>query len=182
MSRTLTSRERRLLWLCVGVLLFMGTVLLASDFMRRRTDVLKQIASLEAQVSENQVWLNDRAFWEKRRAWLSEHLPTTESLGRAQGQMLEELQNQALEREIKVQQQTLIAPTSTADYQEIAVNLRLRGDQTQMLNWLLTMQSPEKFQCIKQLELELDSRAKEPTPQALCNLTLARWFKPESGS
>jgi hypothetical protein len=43
------------------------------------------------------------------------------------------------------------------------------------------MQSPEKFQAIKELQIQLDSRAKEKTPQALCNLTLARWFKPVSG-
>ena len=53
---------------------------------------------------------------------------------------------------------------------------QFRGDQEKMLRWLLTLQSPEKFQAIKSIDLELDSRAKEKTPQAQCNLTIARWF------
>ena len=41
--------------------------------------------------------------------------------------------------------------------------------------------SVDEFQAIKQLELEIDSKAKEKTPQVLCNLVLARWFKPDTG-
>ena len=59
--------------------------------------------------------------------------------------------------------------------------MRLRGDQATVLQWLSTLQSPEKFQAVRQLEVEIDTRAREKTPQVVCNLTLARWFKPETG-
>ena len=108
-------------------------------------------------------------------------MPKTESLGRAQGQLLEEMQNAALDREIEVQQQTLLEPVTTANFREVAVSLRLRGDQTKLLTWLGSMQSPEKFQAVKVFDFEIDRRAKEKTPQAVCNLTLARWFQPEGG-
>ncbi len=181
MSRTLSTREKRLLLLCVSVLGLMATMLVANEFLQRRTAVLKRISTLENQKKENDIWMGDRAFWDKRRTWLVEKMPTTESLGRAQGQLLEEIQNAALDRGIQVLQQTLPEAVNTADYREVTVSLRLRGDHTTLLQWLATMQSPERFQAIKQLQLQLDTRAKEPTPQALCNLTLARWFKPENG-
>jgi len=50
-----------------------------------------------------------------------------------------------------------------------------------VLGWLASLQSPEKFQAIKQVEIELDAKAKEQTPQVLCNIVLARWFKPDTG-
>lgn len=181
MSRSLTTREKRLLGLCLGVLVIMATVLLANTFIQKRSVLVRQIAELENQKKENEMLLGDREFWEKRKQWIEQTMPTTDSLGKSQGQLLEALQNQALDREIKVLQQTLLDPVVTSDYREIAINVRLYGDQTKMLQWLASIQSPEKFQAIKAMEFELDSRSKAATPQAQCNLTFAQWFKPESG-
>ena len=181
MARTLSAREKNLLLLCAGVLVFMGLAIAGNMFIQRRAVAMKKIITLRTQKTQNDTWLADRKFQEKRRAWLAANMPATESLGRAQGQLLEDLQNQALDLGIAIQQQTLPEAVTTPDYREVAVNLRVRGDQTVIMQWLAGMQSPEKFQAIKEIQIQLDSRAKEKTPQALCNLTLARWFKPESG-
>lgn len=181
MSRTLTPRERNLLLLCFGVLLLMGGMVAVNIFLQKRSAMNTKLTALENEKRENEVWVSDRAFWDKRKFWLDEHMPTTDSLGRTQGVFLEELQNAALDRGIKIVQQTLPDPVTTADFREIAVSLRLYGDQSMILQWLSTMQSPDKFQAVKSLEFELDTRSKEKTPQAQCNLTVARWFKPESG-
>ncbi|TDU72923.1 hypothetical protein EI77_01389 [Prosthecobacter fusiformis] len=182
MAQKLTPREKNLLLGCVGVLVFMGFAILANEFMQRRSTALQKISALQVQKSENDTWMADRAFWEKRRAWLIEKMPVTESLGRAQGQLLEDLQNQALEYGIISEQPTLpplAAPNE--NYREVTVSMRLRGDQITVLRWLSTMQSPEKFQAIRLLDLEMDTRSREKTPQVVCNLTVARWFKPETG-
>jgi len=182
MAQKLTSREKSLLLLCVGVLVLMALAIVVNDFMGRRKTALEQITALRNQKRENDSWMADREFWDKRRTWLEKTMPVTDSLGRAQGQLLEELQNQALDLGITIQQQTL-PPQSTPNenYREVLVTLRLRGDQAMLMQWLSTMQSPELFQAVRALEIELDSRAREKTPQVLCNLTVARWFKPESG-
>ena len=181
MSRTLNNREKQLLMICLGALVLVGTMILANVFLQKRSRLAAQIAALQNQRKENEVWLGDRPFWEKRKAWLNANMPTTDSLGRSQGQLLEELQNAALDRGIKITQQTPLDAVTTADYREISVNLRLYGDQGAILQWMATMQSPDKFQAVKALEFELDTRSKEKTPQAQCNLTVARWFKPEGG-
>jgi hypothetical protein len=106
-------------------------------------------------------------------------MPATDSLGRSQGQLLEEVQNTALDRELKVTKTQPNDATKTSNYQEVAVTLTLYGDQNVMLNWLATLQSPEKFQVVKMLEIEPDPKSKLKTPQCTCNITLARWFKPE---
>lgn len=180
MAQKLSSREKKLLLLCVGVLLFMGFAILVNDFLQRRSAALQKIAILQAQKSENATWMADREFWAKRRNWLIEKMPVAESLGRAQGQLLEDLQNQALEYGITSEQPTLpplAAPNE--NFREVTVSIRLRGDQITVLRWLSTLQSPEKFQAVRVLDLEIDTRSREKTPQVICNLTVARWFKPE---
>jgi hypothetical protein len=180
-SRSLSNREKNLLLLCVGVLAFVALAILTNIFLGRRQTALQQIATLQNEKRDNDSMLRDQEFWDKRHTWLAEKMPKTDSLGRAQGQLLEDLQNEALDLGIVIQQQTLPEALTTTNFREVTVNLRVRGDQTVMLQWLAGMQSPERFQAIKEFKLELDNRAKEKTPQAICNLTVARWFKPETG-
>jgi hypothetical protein len=182
MAAKLTPREKNLLLLCIGVLVFMALAIVGNGFLGRRKIALEKIATLQRQKQENDTWIKDRAFWEKRHLWLSEKMPTTESLGRAQGQLLEDLQNEALEMGFIMEQPTLPPlATPTDSHREVTVAVRLKGDQSAVLQWLATLQSPEKFQAVRQLEIEIDTKAREKTPQVVCDLTLARWFKPESG-
>lgn len=186
MALALTQREKKLLAACISALVLMATFIILKQFLDRRTAVLAKIAALENEKRENEGYLADRDFWEKRSAWLTQNMPVTESLGTAQAQLLEEIQNVALDYQLQVQKQQLLpdsadAKANAAVYREVAVEVRIRGDQTTVLGWLASLQSPEKFQAIKQLELEIDAKAKEKTPQVLCNLVLARWFKPENG-
>ncbi|MFN7564676.1 MAG: GspMb/PilO family protein [Prosthecobacter sp.] len=181
MALALTPREKKLLLACIGSLVLVGGMLGANDFLNRRREALARIASLETELAELKMLFEDREFWNKRAKWLRETMPATESLGQAQAKLLEDVQNDALDLTLKVEQQRLLEPVSNENYREVAVEVRLRGDQTTLLGWMAGLQSPERFQAIKALEFEIDSRAKEKTPQAICELTLARWFKPEAG-
>ncbi|MEZ5387686.1 MAG: hypothetical protein R3F13_19430 [Prosthecobacter sp.] len=187
MALALTPREKKLLGACISALVLMATFILLKQFLDRRSAVLAKISALESEKQENDIYMADREFWEKRAAWVERTLPETESLGSAQAQLLEEIQNVALDYELQFQKQPVLLPeskdakTNEAYYREAAIDVRLRGDQATVLGWLASLQSPELFQAVKQLELELDTKAKEKTPQVLCNLVLARWFKPETG-
>jgi len=181
MALALTAREKKLLLACVGSLVLVGGMLAANEFLNRRRTALERITTLQGELDELQVLFDDREFWNKRGKWLRETMPTTESLGQAQAKLLEDVQNDALDLELKVEQQRLLEPASNENYREVAVEVRLRGDQTTLLGWLASLQSPERFQAIKAIEFDIDTKAKEKTPQAICEMTLARWYKPESG-
>ena len=181
-ERALSNREKNLLWLCLGVLVLMASAVLGNVFLGKRKVVLERLTSLQQQKEANEQWLNDRAYWDKHSDWLEKHMPTTESLSRSQAKLLEELQAGADAREIRLENPELIPAVTTADYREVAVSMRLSGEQTILLQWLTTLQSPETFQVIKVLDFEIDTRSKEPKPQGRCNLTVARWFKAEVGT
>lgn len=178
MSRSLNQREKRLLIAVLATLFAVANLLLLREYTSRRDAAKSGLSQLKEQVASNKVWLNDRSFWEKRHDWLEAHMPFTNSAGRSQGQLLEEIQTSALDAGLTVSSTTLLEPAPLDFANEVAVTLRIRGDQDIMLRWLLSLQSPEKFQTIKNLDLELDRRAREKTPQAQCNLTIARWFNP----
>lgn len=178
----LSTREKRLLALCFFALAFMTTIILANSFLQRRSTSLATIARLQTELTQNETWLSDRDYWEKHAEWLDKNMPTTDSLGRSQGQMLEEIQNATLDLQLKIERQTLLEPISQPSYREVSVTVRIKGDMEVLLRWLATLQSPERFQHIKELDYEIDTRAKAPKPQAECDLTLARWFKPDASA
>jgi Tfp pilus assembly protein PilO len=173
----LSTREKRLLGACVAVLATMACVILLKSYMDSKAALDQKLAALTTEKRENEVWLADEAFQSKRSNWLDKTLPTTDSLGKAQGMLLEDIQNAALEQEIKILRTTPNNPEKTAYYDEVAVQVNLRGDMATLLAWLSSLQSPERFVVVKALEIEPDSRAREKTPQIFANITVARWFK-----
>lgn len=178
MKRSLNTREKRLLTLCIVTIVLGLNAFAFQEFNARRKALTSNLDTLKKQTIGDRMLLNDRGFWAKRQAWLDKNLPYTNSAGKSQGQLLEDLRNQALDLGLKVENETLLEALALDHANEVAVNLRLKGDQEIMLRWLLTLQSPEKFTAVKNIELELDSRSREKTPQAQCNITVARWFNP----
>lgn len=178
MKRSLNTREKRLLTLCVVTIVLGVNAFAFQEFNARRKALTSNLDTLKKQTVGDSMLLNDRPFWAKRQAWLNKAMPYTNSAGKSQGQLLEDLRNQALDLGLKVENETLLEALALDHANEVAVNLRLKGDQEIMLRWLLTLQSPEKFTAVKNIELELDARSREKTPQAQCNITVARWFNP----
>jgi hypothetical protein len=178
MKRGLTQREKRLLMFCIGTVFLVINMLAIREFTIRRKALNVEVKRLTEQAQENRTWLTQRPFWEKRLTWLDKNMPYTDSAGKSQGQLLEQLQSTALDAELKVTSQTLHEALALDHCNEVSLSLRLRGDQDKMLRWLLMLQSPEKFTALKALDLQLDTRGKEKLPQAECSITIARWFNP----
>jgi len=183
-KRSLNTREKRLLMLCVATLLIVGNALAIREFLARRKAATSDLSSLKEQESSNRIWMNDRALFEKRLAWLETTMPFTASAGKSRGELLDDLRNSALDVGLKTENENpldslaLELENKEIYANEVAVSMRVRGDQETLLRWLLTLQSPERFTVVKAIDLELDSRSKEKTPQAQCNITVARWFNP----
>ncbi len=180
MKRSLNVREKRLLTLCIVTLLLVGNGLALREFLARQKTAATALSTLKEQGNSNRIWMNDRALYEKRLVWLDKNMPYTASAGKAQGQLLDDLRNSALDVGLKVESENPLDAVALGFANEVSVSLRLRGDQDTMLRWLLTLQSPERFVAVKSMELELDTRSKEKLPQAVCNLTAAKWFNPNA--
>jgi hypothetical protein len=179
LKRTFNTREKRLLFLCIGTIFLVGNFMAAREFMTRRKALVSGLDEMKQQERANRMLLLDRPRMEKLDAWLDKSMPYTNSAGKAQGQLLDDLRNSALDMGLKTENENPLESMELSHHNEVSVSLRVRGDQEVVISWLLTLQSPEKFTAIKSIELELDTRSREKTPQAQCNITVARWFNPK---
>lgn len=182
----LTTREKRLLGLCLLTIFVMANLFAGRAVLRTLGGGKDKIVALKNELAENEMWLEEKDLWDKRRDWIQANLPPSlarqgKSVGNVQGELMQTLQNELFERKIRIDRQSLSEPVSNQFYDEVAVYLRIRGEAAVVTQWLSTLQSPEKFQVIKTLELELDDKAKEVEPQAECEVTVARWFAPSAG-
>ncbi|MCB1077242.1 MAG: hypothetical protein KDM63_13135 [Verrucomicrobiae bacterium] len=184
--RGLTTREKRLLALCLLSIFVVANLFAGRAILRSLGGGRAKVKELENELSENRMWLEEKDLWDRRREWLISNLPPSlarqgKSIGNAQSELMQTLQNELFERKIRIDRQSLSEPISNTFYDEVAVYLRIRGEAAVINQWLATLQSPEKFQVIKTLELELDDKAKEVEPQAECEITVAKWFAPSAG-
>lgn len=176
--KNLTHRERVLLLACFLVI-FTVANLFAIRFMKKNWGGGEsEISALEGNLADLEMWLEEAPEFEAKDRWLRKNTPRENSMTKAQGDLLQFLQDDLFQRKIKIEKQTLQEPDSNDDYQEVAVSLRIRGAEKDVIEWLTTLQGAKKFQVIKALELELDRKSREDTPQAVCQIVLARWFAP----
>lgn len=164
--------------MCLFTIFAVGNWLALREFFSRRKILDTEVKALKQQESDNRMYLLNGPLMEKLNDWLDKNMPYTNSAGKAQGQLLDDLRNSALDAGLRVENENPLESQALSHHNEVSVSLRIRGDQEVLIGWLLTLQSPEKFTAIKAVELELDSRSREKTPQAQCNLTVARWFNP----
>jgi hypothetical protein len=178
-KRTFNTREKRLLFLCIGTIFLVGNFMALREFTTRRKALVTSLDDMKQQERANRMLLLDGPRMEKLDAWLDKSMPYTNSAGKAQGQLLDDLRNSALDMGLKTENENPLESVELSHHNEVSVSLRVRGAQEVVISWLLTLQSPEKFTAIKSIELELDTRSREKTPQAQCNITVARWFNPK---
>ena len=174
----LSKREKALLWICFLVIFSMANVFAIRFAMKNWAGKGDQIQALESELADLELWLEDAPKSEAKELWLKQNTPRENSMTKAQGDLLQFLQDDLFERKIKIEKQSLQEPDSNDSFQEVAVALKLRGAEKSIIEWLTTLQGAKKFQVIKRVELELDNKSKEEEPQAICEIILARWFAP----
>jgi hypothetical protein len=160
--RALTVREKWLLGLCFGVIFAVGNGFAARSVLKVLRGSDTKIQTLKNTLADNEMWLDDAPKAEAREKWLEENMPkmTGNTLGKLQGDLIQSLQDELFNRKLR---------------------LEVEGAETAVIDWLTTLQGPDNFQIIKSLELELDNRSRELEPQAECEITIARWYHPETG-
>ena len=182
--RKLTGREKWLLGLCGASIFGVANAFVARSVWNTLRTGDDRIGELRNRLADQEMWLEDAEKTDARERWLEETMPRLagSTLGKEQGDLLQAMQDDLFERKLKIERQSLQDIVQENFYTEVAVRLIVRGDESDVVEWLTTLQNPDKFQVIKSLELEIDSRAREEEPQAVCQITIARWFVPDTGT
>lgn len=181
--RALTVREKWLLGLCFGVIFAVVNGFAARSVLKVLRGSDSKIQTLKNTLADNEMWLDEAPKAEAREQWLKAKMPAIadNTLGKLQGDLIQSLQDELFNRKLRIDRQSLQEIVQETYYTEVAVRLEVEGAEKEVIDWLTTLQGPERFQIIKELELELDTRSRELEPQAECEITIARWYQPETG-
>jgi len=179
--RHLNNREIKLLLLCLFTIFAVMNLFGVRAIYKNLKGGSGQQGQLKLELFDQQGWLGEKSEWEEKNQWIVEKMPSAfDSVGKAQGELVQHLQDSLYENRIKIDRQTLLEPVSGVYYDEVAVNLRIQGDAVKVNEWLSKLQGVDRFQTIKMLKLSIDAKSKKKEPQAICEVTVARWFRAKS--
>ncbi len=176
--RSLTSREKWLLASCFAVIFLIANGFAARTIKKNLGGSDSTIRELENELADQSMWLDDAERADAREKWLNEVMPNGSNFGKEQADMLQAIQDDLFDRKLKIEQQSFQEISKEVFFTEVAIRLTVRGDQSAVIEWLTTLQNRDQFQVIKSLNLRIDSKSKEVEPQAICQITLAKWFAP----
>lgn len=172
-----------MLGLCVGVIFLVANGFAARSVLKVLRGSDSKIDGLKNTLADYEMWVEEAPKVEARERWLAANMPgmRDSTLGKLQGDLIQSLQDEVFNRKLRIDRQSLQEIVKGNFYTEVAVRIEVEGAESAVIDWLTTLQAPDKFQIIKELELELDNRSREIEPQAECEITIARWYHPETG-
>ena len=174
--RKWTKGEKRLSLVLGVAILVMGTFYLVSYLLDIESDLGLKIRGLEANANTDQVWLREKQFWLDRKQWIDQKQPRAAAGAVPQSELLQSLTTSAQNHKLTIQEQSFADAKSTANYQAVAVRLKLTGTLEDVVRWLAEVQQPEKFQAVTNFSLK--SQAKPPAVDL--ELEVARWYSPHA--
>jgi hypothetical protein len=170
------KNEKRLL-IFLGLAVFvMGTFYLVSYLLDIESGLALKIRGLEASANTDQVWLREKQFWLDRKKWIDQKQPKVAPGGVPQSELLQSLTASAQNHNLTIQEQSFADAKSTANYQAVAVRLKLTGTLEDVVRWLVDVQQPEKFQAVTTFSL----KSQEKPPAVDLELEVARWYSPHA--
>jgi Tfp pilus assembly protein PilO len=175
MKPRLTSSEKTLLILCIGVVSLVGAFFVWRDHRNRLAAAREKIENLGSRFTAAVAAAADAPFWKERQAWLDTTMPVMGDPGKAHSSFLEQLQTTARERGLTLSSPVLLKPEGGPHGRELPISLQISGADSAVHRWLADLESPEKFQLIKYLLL---TPASAQPPRMSASVTVARLYKP----
>ena len=172
--RKWTKSEKRLSTMLGLALFLMGTFYLVSYLLDIESGLSLTIRGLEANANTDQVWLREKQFWLDRKQWIAQKQPRVAAGAVPQSELLQSLTASAQNHKLTIQEQSFADAKSTANYQAVAVRLKLTGTLEDIVRWLVEVQQPEKFQAVVNFSL----KSQEKPPAVDLELEVARWYSP----
>ena len=175
MKRRLTSSEKTLLILCIGVVSLVGAFFVWRNHRNRLATAREKIENLGSRFTAAVAAAADAPFWKERQTWLDATMPAMGDPGKAHSNFLEHLQTTARARGLALASPVLLKPEGGPHGRELPISLQVSGPDSAVHRWLGDLQSPEKFQLLKYLLL---TPASAQPPRMTASVTVARLYKP----
>ena len=156
MSRTLTSREKKLATFVGLIVALGGSYLLVDSYLSQRATLKAKIVAGQKQVRSMHEMLAQSGVWEERDKWLQATQPKLDNPDTAGVQLLERVQQLAKRHTVLLANQTIHSPDPRPTCISVALEIETKSSWPSLVEFLQELQTPEQFVALESASLKID--------------------------
>ncbi len=176
MTRSMSSREKRLAGFVGAIFFIFLTWMLVDGYLSQRTQLRSQIESRNKQLRMARSLAQEAQFWQQRDEWIRAHQPTLTNGDQAGVQLLERVKELARKHSVTLENPVLRGSERQPAYTAVAVDVETKCSWTALIAFLHDLQSPEQFIALENSNLKIDGA---DATQMRGHFKIARWFAPQ---
>ena len=170
----MSKRERTLAWIVAGAIILLINLLIWSKLFGMLGETKAEMAVFRATRTEQEVFIKDRALWERRDKWIKEHQPVLKSAVEA-STLLDQIKQIAGKHNVLIENPAIGAGETTPDHQSVFATIETKSPWPPLIHFLFDVQQPEAFIVFESVQLQIDSA--DPTMMR-GKFKVAKWFAP----
>jgi hypothetical protein len=170
----LNKRERTLTSLVAVVLFLLLNWIIWSKLVGSLRGARAELTDRKETRKVQEVFIRERALWEKRAKWLQEHQPTLKGPGEA-STLLDQIKQVAGKHDVLIENPAIGTSDATPERQAVFASFEVKSPWPPLVKFLYDIQQPESFVVFESITLNIDPA--DPT-QMRGKMKLARWFAP----
>jgi hypothetical protein len=170
----LSQRERILSAIVAAVVFLLLNWFVWSKLMGSLDQARTELAARRDTRKVQEVFIRERALWEKRAQWLKEHQPTLKGPGEA-STLLDQIKQVAGKHNVVIENPAIGTSDATPERQAVFASYEVKSPWPPLVRFLYDVQQPESFVVFESITLNIDPA--DPTAMR-GKMKLARWFAP----
>ncbi len=175
MSRTLSTREKRLAIFVGGIVFLFGNYLLIESAWSGFGQIHNEIAAQKKQIRLMESLNGEAAFWEQRDTWLQAQQPHLDNPDTAAVQLLDQIKALAKKYEVLLENPAIRMSERQPEYVSVSVEVETKSPWTPLVRFMHELQSGGQFIAVESANLKIDSA---DATQMRGNFRIARWYSP----
>jgi hypothetical protein len=170
----LNQRERILSAIVAAVVFLLLNWFVWSKLMGSLDQARTDLAARRDTRKVQEVFIRERAVWEKRAQWLKEHQPALKGPGEA-STLLDQIKQVAGKHNVVIENPAIGTSDATPERQAVFASYEVKSPWPPLVKFLYDVQQPESFVVFESITLNIDPA--DPTAMR-GKMKLARWFAP----
>ena len=170
----LNRRERLLSGIVGAVLFLLVNWIIWHKLLGALSDARADVAARKETRKVQEVFIRERALWEKRAQWLQAHQPALKGPGEA-STLLDQIKQVGGKHNVLIENPAIGTSDATPERQAVFASFEVKSPWPPLVRFLYDVQQPESFVVFESITLNIDPA--DPT-QMRGKMKLARWFAP----
>lgn len=170
----LNQRERILGAIVAGIVFLLLNLYIWGKLFGALDRAHADLAARQTTRKTQDVYIRERALWEKRAQWLNDHQPKLKGPGEA-STLLDQIKQVAGKHNVLIENPAIGTSDSTPDRQSVFASVEVKSPWPPLVRFLYDVQQPESFVVFESVTLNIDPA--DPTMMR-GKLKIARWFAP----